>query len=187
MDECQGTTINDSSGNANTGTLNIGGSGTYTSAGNCTTSSATSAWYNGATGKRNYSMAFDGTDDYVNLADPASGILDVQKGNFTLSGWSRPATLGGGAYLPIIAKGTTGDGTYTYMLYLDATSKAAFRYMTELITLFYLEPQLSVSIIGITLQLFTMERISIFMSMVYWKIKFLKVLLQAQILLVRYI
>src|SRR5690606_36275786 len=45
FDECQGTTIHDSSGNGNTGTLTVGGSGSQTSAGTCNTSST--AWGNG--------------------------------------------------------------------------------------------------------------------------------------------
>ena len=60
MDECQGTTLNDSSGNGNTGTLTIGATGGNTTAGTCQTSGA---WFDGVTGKRNNSMDFDGTDD----------------------------------------------------------------------------------------------------------------------------
>src|SRR3990167_2376449 len=87
FDECQWTTANDSSGNTNTGTITVGATGTYTSMGTCPVSSASTMWYNGATGKRNYSLAFDGTDDYVTMGDPASGVLDFGTGDFSLSAW----------------------------------------------------------------------------------------------------
>ncbi len=89
MDECQGTTANDSSGNGNTGTINIGATGTQTSAGTCTTSGT--AWDNGATGKYNESLNFDGTDDYVSI--PTSTAL--HPGNtFSLSAWVKRTTTG---------------------------------------------------------------------------------------------
>ncbi len=69
LDECQGTTAYDLSGNSNTGTITVGATGTYTSMGTCPVSSASTMWYNGATGKRNYSLAFDGTDSYVSVTD----------------------------------------------------------------------------------------------------------------------
>ncbi len=86
MDECQGTTINDSAGNSLTGTLTLGASGT-TSAGTCTTSGS---WFNGVSGKRNYSLDFDGTDDYVTVAD--NDKLDISS-SFTLSTWINPDSL----------------------------------------------------------------------------------------------
>jgi len=55
MNECQGTTLNDSAGNSLTGTY----SGTA-SVGTCSTSGA---WFNGVAGKRNYSLDFDGQID----------------------------------------------------------------------------------------------------------------------------
>lgn len=63
MDECQGSTANDSSGNSNSATLTVGATGTQTSIGTCQTSST--AWGNGVTGKRNYSLNLDGTDDFL--------------------------------------------------------------------------------------------------------------------------
>lgn len=64
LDECQGTTIHDSSDNANHGTLSIGASGTQNTLGTCTVGTS-AAWTNGATGKINSSLSFDGTDDYA--------------------------------------------------------------------------------------------------------------------------
>lgn len=90
MDECQGTTINDSSGNSNSGTWNGTGGGTQTSVGTCT-GSANTAWKDGATGKRNSSLDFDGTDDYVNLGNTSS----LNAGGLTewsISTWFKPST-----------------------------------------------------------------------------------------------
>lgn len=78
FDECQGGTIHDSIG-ATAGTINIGGSGT-SSVGTCSTSST--AWGNGVSGKFNYSLDLDGTDDYVSVASPGLPTND-----FTASAW----------------------------------------------------------------------------------------------------
>jgi len=85
MDECQGTTANDSSGNGNTGTITVGGSGTQTAVGTCT-ASATTMWYTGRTGKYNSSLNFDGTDDYVDMGNVSSLNFD-KTSSFTLSTW----------------------------------------------------------------------------------------------------
>ncbi|QQS44626.1 hypothetical protein IPM65_03440 [Candidatus Roizmanbacteria bacterium] len=89
MDECQGTTVYNSALNAdgkaagNNGTLSIGGSGEDT-VGNCSTSST--AWGSGATGKINSAVDFDGTDDYVEVAD--NDALDFVDGrNLSISLW----------------------------------------------------------------------------------------------------
>ena len=84
FDECQGTTANDSAGNSLTGTWNGTGGGTQTSAGDCNTTGT--AWKNGATGKFNYSLNFDATDDYVSVTDTTGSILDISS-NITLSAW----------------------------------------------------------------------------------------------------
>ena len=89
MDECQGDTVHDSSGNGNHGTINLSTTGTQTTAlgmGTCSVSAST-PWYNGRTGKFNSSLAFDGTNDYVSLSDPSSGILDFGTGDFTVGLW----------------------------------------------------------------------------------------------------
>jgi hypothetical protein len=72
FDECQGTTAHDVSGNENHGTINIGASGTQTSAGTCTSGNSVHAWYNGREGRINSAMSFDGTDDYVEVQHDSS-------------------------------------------------------------------------------------------------------------------
>ncbi len=85
FDECSGTIANDSGLLLNAGTISIGASGTQTAAGTCTSGSAAEAWSNGATGKFNSGMNFDGTDDVVTL--PANTSYDLS------------ATTGGSAFL----------------------------------------------------------------------------------------
>ena len=68
LDECSGSTIHSTNEQYNSSldaTLTIGASGTQTSAGTCTSGNSSHAWYNGATGKFNSSLNFDGTDDYA--------------------------------------------------------------------------------------------------------------------------
>lgn len=80
MDECQGTVINDSSGNGLTGTLtNAAAPGTCTSSG---------SWFNGVSGKRNYSIDLDGTNDYISMGSAPSASSEYG----TLSAWVKTST-----------------------------------------------------------------------------------------------
>lgn len=81
LDECEGEVINDTSGNANTGTLTLGAS---PAAGSCTTSGA---WSTGAAGAINSGIDLDGSDDYITMADPANSFLDFTNRDFAISGW----------------------------------------------------------------------------------------------------
>ncbi|RJQ38959.1 DUF2341 domain-containing protein [Candidatus Microgenomates bacterium] len=84
FDECSGITAHDSIG-TNNGTITIGASGEDT-VGTCTTSST--AWGSGATGKRNASLSFDGTDDYVEIPSSDSGIFNFpEDGTYSISAW----------------------------------------------------------------------------------------------------
>src|SRR5690606_26203607 len=62
FDECEGAVAHDSSGNEHHGTINIGATGTQSTAGTCQTSGA---WANGKDGKFSGSLNFDGEDDWV--------------------------------------------------------------------------------------------------------------------------
>lgn len=91
FDECSGGSVHDLSGNNNTGTINLGTGGTQTTTignGDCNTNAQT-PWYNGAIGKFNSSLNFDGTDDYV--SGNASPMTNTD--NFTLSAWIYPKAL----------------------------------------------------------------------------------------------
>ena len=91
LDECQGSTANDSSGNGNSGTVTIGASGTQTSVGTCST--ASTAWGNGATGKYNYSLNLDGNDDYITTAafSPLATAGQTTK-SISWGGWFYPTS-----------------------------------------------------------------------------------------------
>lgn len=103
LNECTGTVANDSSGNANTGTITIGATGTNTTAGTCTTSGS---WFDGATGKFNSSLDFDGTDDYVQLANASS---PNPTSDLTVSSWIKLASLANTTNYNIFAKQTWGS------------------------------------------------------------------------------
>lgn len=81
LDECQGGTAYDNSGNGNNGTITIGATGTQTAMGTCQTSGT--AWGNGATGKWNASLSLDGTDDYVTIPHKSA----LMPTSVTVSGW----------------------------------------------------------------------------------------------------
>jgi len=126
FDECQGTIAHDSSGNGINGTITIGGSGTQTSAGTCTDGLSTSAWYNGRNGKLNYSLNFDGTDDYVNGfvgGNPGPGAnLPAE----TVSAWVKPASVGSSMY--VLASGNTNQIYDIAKLFLNSAGKWALNF-----------------------------------------------------------
>ncbi len=93
FDECQGTTANDSSGNTQTGTITPA-SNVNTAAGTCTSGTATDMWNDGATGKLNASMGFDGNDDRVTAADSATLSPTTA---ITMALWIYPTAAGDSA------------------------------------------------------------------------------------------
>lgn len=112
LDECQGTTANDSSGNGNNGIINLGAGGVQ-NAGTCTTSST--AWGNGANGKVESSLSFDGTDDYVSIPYSASYNINT---NSSVSFWVKTTN----ASRPILSNRiSTG-------LYLGTSAGKIFQY-----------------------------------------------------------
>ncbi len=125
MDECQGTTIHDDSGLSNTGTWNGSGGGTYTTPGTCTVSSASSAWFNGVAGKRNYSLAFDGTDDFIDV--PSLPAYIGGNTNMSLSMWFNPAsTLSNGGTQRYLFSDSSGSSTDDFLLSIGTDGKADF-------------------------------------------------------------
>ncbi len=89
FDECSGSVANDRSGNSNTGTITIGATGTQTAAGTCQSANTAHAWYNGASGKLNSSLNFDGTDDHVSLPTTI-GTFSV----ISVAGWFKNSLAG---------------------------------------------------------------------------------------------
>jgi len=109
FDEGQGTTLYDESDNDNDGTLNLGSSG-QTSAGSVKVDAET-AWYNGRNGKQNYSLNFDGEDDYVDCGhDDSLDITDA----ITISAWVNPDTST--ADYPQTIYRTSGDNGWQFRI-----------------------------------------------------------------------
>lgn len=101
LDECTGGTIHSNNEVYNSG-LNgtwSGSGGSQTSVGDCDTPS--SAWYNGATGKFNSSLNFDGTDDKVTVNSTANiNLLN----ELSFGAWIKTSYSGSNS-LTILSKG----------------------------------------------------------------------------------
>lgn len=106
FDECQGSTLYDSSGGGYNGTWNGASSGTQTSVGSCNTSST--AWGNGATGKFSSSLNFDGTNDYVEVANAAA--LNYVSRPFSISVWLNKGSSFGSTFARVVDKISAGTG-----------------------------------------------------------------------------
>ncbi|QQS44625.1 LamG domain-containing protein [Candidatus Roizmanbacteria bacterium] len=104
LDECQGTTANNSAftptGTAgNNGTITAGSSGN-TSVGTCTSGSGTEMWANGASGQWEASLDFDEVDDRLVIPD-----MDLGQ-EFTVSFWFNSVDNTGTGYQYMYSHGT---------------------------------------------------------------------------------
>lgn len=119
LDECQGTITNNGSVTTDSftatlsGSIVIGGSGSQTAVGTCTSSGA---WFNGVSGKINNSLSFDGTDDYITVPD--SNFFD-QPGSMSVSSWVYLDTNKN--YNQIFTKGV--DSSENYELFVRSTGQ----------------------------------------------------------------
>jgi hypothetical protein len=102
MDEGTDTVINDSSGNGLTGTLTLGASPT-----------TATAWANGASGKINSSMDFDGTDDYISVAD--NNKLDITK-SITIAAWIKPDAVASCCHFIVNKDDIDSQRAYTFYI-----------------------------------------------------------------------
>jgi hypothetical protein len=127
LDECQGSTAYDASGNGNDGTITIGGTGDNTSEGTCSSGTGTEAWNNGTTGKRNASLDFDGTDDYVQTADSnefSFGDGSTTDQPFSVSTW---VNMDDATWFEIIHKDTdSGSIAAEWSLFTDGSDNLFF-------------------------------------------------------------
>jgi len=124
FDECTGTAANNSAPAASggdagyDGIIVIGATGDNTAAGTCAGIS-TDAWYNGATGKRNASLDFDGSNDYVSIDDDRvftfSNDTDADY-PFSLSAWIKFADDDSGE---IISKNDLTNNEFRFRLDAD--------------------------------------------------------------------
>jgi len=72
-------------------------------------------------GRFGSAIDFDGSDDYVDMGDPSSGILDFgASADFTVSAWVKTtqAAVAGNEYPMIVNKATGGGSGYGYQLIL---------------------------------------------------------------------
>lgn len=115
FDECEGTVAHDVSGNENHGTINIGATAPQTAVGTCQTPGT--AWGNGAAGKLNSAMSFDGVDDWVDVGNNPS-IANFTT-NFTVSAWIYPNSSDAGG---IVARNNRGSPWNHLIQMMGATS-----------------------------------------------------------------
>jgi len=118
LDDCQGTTLIDSSGNANTGTLSIGGTGSQSTPGTCSTpTDGTGAWYNARVGKRNSSLGLDGSDDYATIGNSSSFNYERTQ-PLSISAWVYITGSNGGV---VWSKGQS-SGNFTGIFFWASTT-----------------------------------------------------------------
>ena len=88
FDECTGNVLHNSINSKIGNNPEIApGAGTHTTTGSCNSGSASEMWDDGQTGKRNYSLDFDGVDDYAYLNSTDFGFDAYSGHNFSISGW----------------------------------------------------------------------------------------------------
>ncbi|MFC1711701.1 DUF2341 domain-containing protein, partial [Patescibacteria group bacterium] len=91
FNECEDATVYDSSGVGNTGAISVGTSAPQTTVGSCGIGNTAAAWYNGADGKYNSSLNFDGTDDYITLLNNDDSDV-YPDDDISISVWAKPDT-----------------------------------------------------------------------------------------------
>ena len=89
FDECQGSVANNSSGIGNSGSITVGASGYQNSLGTCQVGTS-ATWTNGASGKYNGSLNFDGIDDYLTINN--NSIFNLANTNHSFSLWFKTPT-----------------------------------------------------------------------------------------------
>jgi len=132
LDECQGTTAYDSSGNGNTGTITAGDtSGTNDSTGTCSSGAGDEMWSNGAAGKLNSSLHFDGTNDYISITDQAR--LRFGTSNFSISAWIKANSNLNNTHRGIYHKGYDGTspGEFSFYVAGDASAPGKLRFIRK--------------------------------------------------------
>jgi hypothetical protein len=100
FDEGEGTTVYDRSGKENNAILIVGSGGTQ--------SATSSAWTNGASGKQNGSLNFDGNDDYVVAG--ANPITSTS--TFTLSTWLKAGSHSDYGIAAFMGASASGQSAY---------------------------------------------------------------------------
>jgi hypothetical protein len=121
LEDCTGATANDSSDYNHDGTITIGGGGTNTTTGTCSSGTGTEAWNNGTNGKYNSSLDFDGTDDYIDMGDVAKYDFGASQ-DFSISGWFYRDTATTDDVIIADRNSLSTDTDDGWIVYLDATT-----------------------------------------------------------------
>lgn len=124
FDDCSGSTAYDAGGNAANATLSIGGSGTYTSAGNCNSGSTSESWAVGRTGQFNSAIALDGTDDKVITTNTAS-VRNLNQ--VTVSAWLYPTAYNANGSSILFEPTNSSNSTARLELVLNSDGTVTFR------------------------------------------------------------
>lgn len=107
MDECQGTTIHDSSGHDLHGTLTITTNGGNNAGVGTCQSDNDSAWSQGEQGKQSASLYFDGDGDSISLGNESSFNFDNQ--SFSVCAWTKTTANVGNSIRGIVGKAAEFD------------------------------------------------------------------------------
>ncbi len=121
MDECRGTSVNDSMGNVAVGTISFGATGN-TAVGTCGSGTATEMWNDGTTGKYVGSLGFDGGDDAVSVPNTAAINFNGMAG-ITMSAWIKPTSAGETSRGRVVDKDGAVNG---YQMYVTDTGNVGF-------------------------------------------------------------
>ncbi|KKS19357.1 MAG: hypothetical protein UU77_C0052G0001, partial [candidate division WWE3 bacterium GW2011_GWC1_41_7] len=115
FDECAGSTSYDSAPKSDDASSTYDGtiypgdtSGDNDTVGTCASGTTTEMWNDGTTGKRNGSLGFDGTNDYVSMGD----VLDQTTNDFSISAWVKRGDTS--SWTIVTSKGGTNEPSYFF-------------------------------------------------------------------------
>jgi hypothetical protein len=117
FDECTGSTLHDTAPKADRSSTHYNGTitpNTGRTTGTCGSGVSTEMWNGGTTGKYSASLMFDGSGDYVSVADNAS--LRPGNGSWSVSLWAKPQNANQQA--PLISKDNTSSPYPQWSMYI---------------------------------------------------------------------
>lgn len=117
FDECEGNIAHGTGVLDNNATITIGGTGSYTSTGTCDSGVGTEAWNGGTNGKINGSIAFDGTDDYIDLGDNSEYEFSSSTSEFSITTWIKMSALENHKTIFSKYKANTAAREYMFIIY----------------------------------------------------------------------
>jgi hypothetical protein len=122
FDECQGNIVNNSSSIGITGIINIGSGGSQNTLGTCAVGTS-AAWTNGAIGKINSSLTFDGVDDHIYAGN--YNIYNLAITNHTFSLWFKTTGYSDNPSM-MLQRYTGGSPGAGYWLAINSSNRAYY-------------------------------------------------------------